>query len=281
MKDLTGASGSFVAQRSLETGDELNEANIEEALQAAADRAQYLKSHVDGLETGIKTVRKFSSAALLKGLTGMAADDVAMVTSVSTFGIYKFVSAAPAGSDVPAIRYDANDGSGFWINAIYSLVTFTGGASGAATRLNASGLAVPNRIVSITEVAESSPTYLQVASASGSFEDIGLALGALTLEVGDIVLLTASGGMTNETANQYIRGRIAVVNPTPSTAGITGSDLKTNMATAGDEIPMTMTGRFVCSIAGSHTFKVQVQGPSGHDLRMYIDRRIEAIVIRP
>ena len=56
MKDLVGASSSFVAQRSLETGDDLDQANLEEVAQSSANRAQYLKAVTDDmLATGIKT----------------------------------------------------------------------------------------------------------------------------------------------------------------------------------------------------------------------------------
>lgn len=229
--------------------------------------------------TGVKRLRSVSSSAALKALTGMAADDVAMVTSVSVFGIYKFVSSAPAGSDVGAIRYDATDGSGFWINAIYSLVTFTGGASGTATRLNASGLAVPNRIVSLTVVSEASPTYLEVASATGSFDDVGFATGNISLQIGDIVKIVASGSMTNESST-FVKGRIAVVDPTPTTTGIVGSEM-TATATAAYKSPMTMVGSFTATAAGNHSFKVQLLGSAGNVLRMYADRYIEALLIRP
>ena len=68
MKDLTGAPGSFPAQRSLETGDELNEANIEEVFQSAADRAQYLVVHMATVEnilgaSGIEKIRAVTSSA--------------------------------------------------------------------------------------------------------------------------------------------------------------------------------------------------------------------------
>lgn len=235
MKDLTGASSLFPDQRAFDTGDELNEANLDDAFQAAADRAEYLKVQVDALKVGIKTVRKVTSSANLKALTGMAADEVAIITSVGVFGFYKFVATAPAGTDIPILRYDANDSSGYWINVLYPFVTL-GGFSGSVAQLNQSALAVPNRVLANDFKAITTASIPMTFDGSGNFDTALVSNNLTGLQEGDevtvhfsskafapataagagLLLMYSTNAGSSYTANTSSRSDV-VIDPLPAT----------------------------------------------------------------
>lgn len=284
MKNLTGASGSFVAPRSMETGDDLNEANLDEVLQAAANRAEFLKAHVDALETltgttGVKRLRLVSSSAALKALTGMAADDIAMVTSTGVFGIYKFVASGGTVTDVAAIRYQATDTTGFWINAIYPLVNFAGGAGGATAQLNPSVLPVPNRVVSWLNFYESGSPL--AVDSDGNWQDSGVVSSAISLTEGDKVDVTAHLSVSLDSASDEFELRLA--SNDGASAAISGTNIVVSPRNVSAKVPVTLRGQFAAQTTASHTILVQMKGPGGGPIAMTIGakRSILGTVYRP
>lgn len=285
MKNLTGIASSFPAQRSFETGDDLDEANFDTAFQSAADRAQWLKATVDDmLATGIKKLRIAAGSASLKALTGMVTGDVALISpvSTSTFGLYVFQAGSLLGSDIEGWAYNASDSSGCWIRDIGFLMAL-GGAGGSTPQLRQDRLAVPNRIVAVNTLAENSPDFRDtVATGALVWDETGLSIStSVALQVGDIVLVEAGASITNVTSNQFANMRIASVNPSSVVAGIVGSQRRASIPTAGLQFPMHCAGTFVASAAGFHDFKVQVEGPSGNTIRLSTDRFLRAMIIRP
>lgn len=283
MKTLTGIASSFPAQRSFETGDDLDEANFDTAFQSAADRAQWLKATVDDmLATGIKKLRIAASSSSLKALTGMVTGDIAFISpaSTSTFGLYVFQAGPPLGSDIAGWAYDANDSSGYWTRDIGFLMAL-GGTGGTTPQLRQDRLAVPNRIVSVTTTAENSPASREV-TADGLWQDLGVSVAPPSaLRAGDIVVVDGAGSITNATDAQYANARLAVVDPALATSALIGSRRDASIPAASDTVPVSMTATYVVPSDGSYSFKMQVQGPSGHIVRMFVDRLVRATVIRP
>lgn len=257
MKDLIGVSTTFVAQRSLETGDDLDEASLEEVAQSSANRAQYLKAVVDDLiATGIKKIRVVGSAASLKALTGMNTGDVALMsTSSSLLGLYVFHTGVTDG-DQEYWFYEADNATGSWKRDLFSLVTF-GNTDGVA-KLNDSAVIVPNRIKDVLRYSSSEVTL----GDNAAWQDI-LSSGSMTLYAGDKVIMSfASSAKTTD--NTYAASvRLAVTSPGPSTADAGTSAITYDFQANNKRIHVGTQAIFTAASTGSHTLKAQGLVPDG------------------
>lgn len=258
MKNLTGISTTFVAQRSLETGDSLNEVNLEEVAQSSANRAQYLKALTDDmLATGIKKIRVVASPASLKALTGMNTGDVAIISPASSLmGLYVFHGGTLTG-DVEAWRYQADNSTGSWKRDLDSIVTF-GNLDGVA-KFNDGVVIVPNRVKDILRYSSSEVTL----SESASWQDI-LSSGGMTLYNGDKVIMTfASSAKTTDYTVSPVSVRIAVTNPTPTTADAGTSAITYDFVANNKRVHVGTQAVFTAAATGSHTLKAQALLPTG------------------
>lgn len=257
MKDLVGISSSFPAQRSLETGDDLDEASLEEVAQSSANRAQYLKALTDDmLATGIKKIRVVASPASLKALTGMNTGDVAIISPASPLmGLYVFHGGTLTG-DQESWRYQADNSTGSWKRDIDSLVTF-GNLDGVA-KFNDGVVIVPNRVKDILRYSSSEVTL----GDNAAWQDI-LSSGSMTLYAGDKVIMTfASSAKTTD--NAYAASvRLAVTNPTPTTADAGTSAITYDFHANNKRIHVGTQAVFTAATTGSHTLKAQGLVPDG------------------
>ena len=264
MKDLVGVSSSFPVQRSLETGDDLNEANLEEVAQSSANRAEYLKVKVDDLiATGAKKVRVASNSANLKALTGMTASEACYVFGE---GLFFFRSSVLLGSDISRRGYNADNNSGHWWQQASNVILYEGSS------------------------ASVSPSNSDVV-ASGSWQDLTDALetAVLSLDVNDKFRASAHFNLAiTPAASNSIDVRLALERiDSPSTTGIDESERKVQIVDSTDPnptwvIPVSLFGRRSITTAGTYKIKVQVKCASvGQTIRATLGRQIEHLVIRP
>lgn len=286
MKNLTGSPSVFPAQRSLETGDDLDEATIEEAFQDAADRTQYLVQHVAQLENltlidGVQRLRAVTGSSGLKALSGMATGDVSLITfaspSIGGLFLFKAGDVLPSG-DIAGWAYAANDASGVWYRSDSPLMVL-GGAGGNQPRLNPDRIRAPNSIVAILETVETLPNFREVASTSGLFEDSGFALGSNLFTAGDKVKILATFS-ANTTGNSGMKARLAVSNGV-TTTDLAGSEQFFDTNDVIDTMPMCLAALWTVPASGAWDIKVLVQSEATASVKLYRDRRIEAMVIRP
>lgn len=271
---------TFPEQRTIETGDDLDETTFLDVFGDAAQRTEFLRGKVDVLEGGVSKLRAVASPSALKSLTDMNTGEIALISpaSVGTSGLYMFKAGTPLGADVARWAYDANDGSGTWFRDVAMLMVL-GGAGGNQPRLNTDSIRVPNSIVEILETTESSPNSRDVASASGAMEDSGFSLGTNPFTAGDKVKIIANVVAFCDDSNG-MRLQLAVFNGSTTTkvAG-TQTEFFTNSTT--DHIPVCLAGLWTVPSSGNWDIKVQVGASAGAGIKLFKDRRIEAMVIRP
>lgn len=194
MKDLTPVGTTFPAPRSFEDGDELDQSNLDEAFQAAANRAQYLLIKQADLEnvvlgTGVKRIQFYASTAALAAVTGQSNGDVAIVKG-TYLGIYIY-DTSNSGPDLSPWFIKPNgfaDGtSGRWRHLFHSF------------GVNNSALIDENRwIVPGYNHMPSAPVYATSGSGTvtmtGSFQDVGPSLTINGLLVGDRLVIDGDLG---------------------------------------------------------------------------------------
>lgn len=278
MKDLVGASSSFVAQRSLETGDDLDQANLEEVAQSSANRAQYLKAVTDDmLATGIKKIRVAASPASLKALTGMLTGDVAVISPASTLmGLYVFHAGTLLG-DQEDWHYQADNSTGTWKRDIFPFATF-GNLDGVG-KLNDGLVVVPNRVKDLLRYSSSEVTL----SENAAWQDI-LSSGSMTLYNGDKVVMTfASSAKNTDITVSPVSLRLAVTNPTPTTADAGTSTITYDFYSNNKRIHVGTQAVYTAAATGSHTLKAQALLPTGggpYDV-VFGNPSLQVQIIRP
>lgn len=281
MKDITGSSASFPAQRGFETGDELNETNFDALAQTAADRAAWLKAKVDDmLATGIKKIRVVAGSAPLKALTGMVTGDVAMVSpaAISTMGLYVF-RGAPLGFDISRWSYDADDASGHWLRDISPLMTL-GGNGGNQPRLDTSAIRAPNSIVGWIDYYESgSPLSLD---SNGVWQSSAFISDPFSLEEGDIVDVSAHISVSLNSAVDEFELRLATDDQT-AVAAIANTNLVVSPRNVDAKVPVTLRGQFAAQSTNLHTVRVQLLCTAGVPISQTIHakRSFKGMIVRP
>jgi len=260
-------------------GDNRNASSVLTPFQTLANRTRFLYNILTS--TGVLKFRTVSGSVPLKALTGMADGDIAVISSVSTLGIYRFRLGSTLPADVARVGYNANDATGSWENVGVSSLIFLGGVSGTVVQWNPSSVAVPNRIVGVTTLAETSPANRDVV-ATGGWDDLSVTVSTpVALVIGDLVLVEADGSITNTSTATFAFARVASVDPSLAVAAVAGSKREANISTAGNFVPVHCAGTFVAAAAGFHDFKIQVQGPSGETIRMRADRFMRITIVRP
>lgn len=264
MKDLSGVSSSFPAQRSLETGDDLNEANLEEVAQSSADRAEYLKVKVDDLiATGAKKIRVAASSTNLKALTGMTASEACFVFGE---GLFFFRSGVLLASDISRRGYNADNSTGHWWQQVTNGILYDG------------------------NIFTTSPANSDTV-ASGAWQDLTDALEtpALSLAVSDRFRVSAHVNIAiTAAASNSIDLRLALERvDAPSTTGVGESERKVQIVDSTDPnptwvLPVSLFGVSTIATAGTYKMKLQVKCASvGQTIRATLGRQMEYLVIRP
>jgi len=235
-------------------GDARNAASVETPFQSLANRTKYLK---DTIEAGSTKIRLVSSTAALKALTGMTTGDVAMVsTSAAEMGLYVFRTGSVV-ADQEYWFYQANDATGMWRRDIYPLAGYSN--TDGLAKLNDSVVVVPNRIRDILRYSSSEVTL----SESASWQTV-LTSGSMTLYNGDEVILSfASSAKNTDITISPVSIRIAVTNPTPTTADAGTSTITYDFYTNNKRIHVGTQAVYTAAATGSHTLLVQALLPTG------------------
>jgi hypothetical protein len=164
------------------------------AFQGLLDGLQFLNLLTG--TTGVKRLREVASGAALKALTGMATGDLAFATDTGgVFGLYRFKTESPVGSDIADWVYAATSGTGNWYNVSSTLMAL-GGAGGTSPRLDASTIRAPFTPPYAPTSTYSATSYGVTAGSGGTL--FGPTL-SLALETGDVVQIDAAVRMSKVT----------------------------------------------------------------------------------
>lgn len=267
-QNITDVDTFTVTVQAPASGEPRTADSVKTPVQGLADRTRWLYNRA------LDRIGVANSAAL-KALAAPADGAFRIVTSAGALGLYRFRAGTPLGADYAPFVYDANDGSGYWEHLMARLMVL-GGYGGNQPRLDTGTIRVPNSIVGIYETVETSPNYVQVSPASGGWEDSGFQV-VQAHTIGDKVLLRAGFGLASDLNGCLVR--LAVTSG--GTTEIVGTQRSVGVVDNGFTVPVEISGLYIIPSTGNYTFKVQVQGAIGSDLRLYLHRRLEQIVIRP
>lgn len=273
MKDLVDSGSVFPAQRSLETGDELNEANLEEMAQSAANRAEYLKTAVDALQVGVKTIRYEQSVTDLKNRVGAAPGQVVMLIDGSRAPrLFMYQNGALA-ADVPGLAYNSTVAAGFWASELYRFTTGTG----TALRFDSQTVPVKGALLSTGEVIDVSPSTRTLADGAG-WRDVGIPKITKTLVLGDLVEVSAEL-IWSVSATEDPQFRLHVTTP-GGAAALDGSEILVQPFGANKKVSLHLAGRWTAAEAGSHEFSIQGKTDAGgpFDISFHAPRVLRASV---
>lgn len=210
-------------------------------------------------------LRQASSLAAMKALTGMAANDLAVLTD---YGIYWFQTGGTGIND-GVLQIKADDNSGFWTLMGAGLFQYDGGFDTDSIRLDPTKAPVPNRIVSITEQYEATPTGISNVSQVTPGSAFGPSI-TLSLLEGDVVVVTGTVGWVEDftgTMDIIIReGSARAGNGIVRISGTTGCAIST---------------RYVAAADGSFTFQPSMFGGLATEDPTIGATHIVATLIRP
>jgi hypothetical protein len=259
-KNLTPAVAYTTPLTVPENADPGDAAVVEEAFQVLANRIAYLKN-------GAERVRNVATVAALRALTGMAHNDVAIVSPAPSL----FVTPAPSYwvfRDETAVSTDtdfiqgADDGSGNWHNVLRRHVVQTGETlpdTGSPATEDKWAIAVPNRLYKIVRYKGGGGSPVTVLSSSTPGTLVGsLSLGALA--VGDIVALQTSLYTT------FDRGSVPAASAAQIKLYLYDGSTETNLS-IGVYVPPVADGltHWIANPSGSHF----VSSAATYTLRVY------------
>ena len=270
-QNITDADTFTATVQTPASGEPRTANSVKTPVQGLADRTRWLYNRA------LDRIGVASSAAL-KALAAPADGAFRIVTSAGALGLFRFRAGSPLGADYAPFVYDANDGSGYWEHMMARLMVL-GGYGGNQPRLDTGTIRVPNSIINIYEQVETSPTYRQVFPPTGNpaWDDTGFEM-TLPLTIGDKALVRAGFGLASATEAGAV-ARLAVTSG--GTTGIDGSQRSAGAPSAGFTAPTELSGLYIVPATANYTFKVQVQGAPTNDIRIYLHRRMEVLVIRP
>lgn len=256
MKNLTPVGTTFPAPRSFEDGDELDQANLDEAFQAAANRAQYLLVKHAEIENvvlgdGVPKIRAVASSAALKALADVTAGEIALISPGSNVsGLYVFASGAAPFADRAGWLYASTAELGYWMRDIGTLATLD--AAEGIARFDDSRVVVPNRLKDLLRYSSSEVDL----GENASWQHI-VSSSSLTLAIGDKVLLSFSASAKNTDATNAVGIRVAVTDPASSTADVGTSAVTYDFYANNKRQHVGAQGLFTAAAAGNHTFRAQ------------------------
>jgi len=247
-------------------GDPRTAASVNGALQALADRAAFLNAIIGATGTGAKKIRTVNGTAALKALVGMADGEIAVTNGGFPYASLIWIYSA-AGADTEFIPWVVAPtvGGGRWYNTLQAYVNQAGGASGTAARWTLPSAYAPQLPVQTSLSAPGSFTV----TPNGVWIDSGAISAAITLSIGDIVMVEASTTLQNNTTTaNSVKAALAVLDPTAATTTILGSSVQLSpgglgIANAIGAAPATMKTMFTATQAGAHQFKIQLFAAAG------------------
>ena len=274
---LTGTGASFTNPIIAPAdGDTRNAASVQTAFQSLIDNDKFLQLILQS--TGITKIRKVTSTANLKAIAGPVEGDVAILATGGLPQVYTFRSVALAGSDIAGARYDSTTVAGYWVSPWLHIADI----SGASPRLDVQTLPPPNRIVQSFEVVDNAPS--SVTWANGASWRATDAQTILTgIEVGDIIELTGSLVWSVDSGTEVVSVRL-YRSDSGGAAAVTGSQMDDLSAIGANKLhPVTVSGRYVSTAAGSHTVTLEIYGDGGTPFNFSIHgyRTLRGRVIRP
>jgi len=267
-------------------GDVRNAASVQTGFQNLANRTAFFNAQIGALGSGAKKVRTVASVAALKALLGMADGEIAITNGgfpyASNLWLYSI-----GGADTEFLPWIVapNSGPGRWYNALQSNVNLAGGASGAAARWT---VPVPNALTTLVQTTLASPGSYTVTPL-GPFVDSGAISSAVTLNVGDTVLVAVTSTLQNNTVNaNSVGAQLAVLDPAAVTTALTGSKQQLSPGGFGatnviGAAPINLKYLFTALLAGAHQFKIQLQAPNvaGATVSIYAPYNFIVSLVRP
>lgn len=264
---------TFPDQRTIETGDPLNQANFGLVFGDAAQRAEYLKLAVDALQTGAKTIRYEQSVADLKDRPGAAPGQVVMlIDGTRAPRLFMFQNGALA-ADVPGLAYNSTVSAGFWGSELYRFTT----GSGAGLRFDSQTMPVKGALLSTGEVIDVAPSTRTLADGSG-WRDVGIPKITKALVVGDLVEVSAEL-IWSVSAAEDPQFRLHVTTP-GGAAALDGTEILVQPFGANKKVSLHLAGRWTAADAGSHEFSIQAKTDAGgpFDISFHAPRVLRASV---
>lgn len=252
MKNLTANGTTFPIQRTPTDGDAGAEASFEPPYQDAANRTEYLRNLVESL--GVRKVRTVTTVAALKAMTGVVTGDIAMLTAGGTRGLYVFDAGTTLAQDFPPFGYQGQAVAGRWLSPLFAIVDTTNAAN---VVLDPQTVQVPNRIVEILSTTKTSDMSFTHSATWQVVHSL-----TRTLAVGDQVQLRALARLmtTDAATNLELLWRLRVTSPGGSNT-LLGSDLGQLAPWANKKFQIATEGLWTASVAGAHTFALEVLAP--------------------
>lgn len=251
-------------------GDTRNAASVLTPLQKLANRTRYLYNILTS--TGVQKIRTVGSTAAMKGLSGMAAGDVAILLS-GVPQLYVYRSIALAGADLAGMRYDSTTAIGQWVSAWFYLVD-TSGTFSPNPRLDVQTLPPPNRIVSIVEDHQVSPSATNATLGGGIF---GPTL-SIPVEENDVVLIEGHCSFAAQSADG--NGHVAIaVEGSPTLA----SKRLWSANGAAFDGPLCPSLRYVVGTTGTITVRLyQIASSLASGTPQFLGpQHLRATIVRP
>lgn len=254
---LSPTGNTFIAQRTLEDGDALNQAKFTEVFGDAAERTEFLKEHVDAIEGGAKRLRYLSSLASLQAITGQQNGDVAILND-TYLGLYVYDTSF-AGPTVGfwVVKPDGfTDGTpGRWRH----LLTSFGLGSEEFLSDNRWTIPVPNRLLS-RWLAQGTSTLGKTGTGLAAWADVGIESVEFTATTGDFFDVRGHLSLSS-TGGAQVLIRLVLVNVTDNTeAEITGSKMVLTLA-AGTSAAVPINA--LVTAGANKNYKVKAQWAAG------------------
>jgi hypothetical protein len=277
-KNLTDSTTWASAVQVPVGGDARKASSLEPGYQALADRTAYLRQLAETL--GIKTVRSVASTAALQALSVPTdAIQIALVYDDDAFGLYVWLPGSTAPLIPGFVEPTTTLVVGRWLSLMSFLVTL-GGVSGAAKRLSTEVLPVPNRVVSLINKYETSPSSLLLVGQT-AYTDFGFNSDPVVLQAGDQVKVCCNFSFYSSLPSSC-RARIAVDNGS-TTAGLGGTDYYLNVPSSegGYVMPTHLVGLHTIETPGTYRYKLQGRSPGDTTIGATETRQFLIEVIRP
>ena len=267
-------------------GDVRNAASVQVPLQSLTNRSAFFNAQIGALGSGVKKVRTASGVAAIKALVGMQDGEIAVTNGGFPYASLGWIYNA-AGADPEFVPWvlAPNSGGGRWYNLLQAYVNQAGGASGAAARWT---IPVANALVTVAQTSITAPGSYTVTPL-GPFVDSGAISNAITLNVGDTVLVEASSTLVNNTTNSNsVSAQLAVLDPAAVTTALTSSRQQLSPggfggANLAGAAPINLKYVFTALLAGAHQFKIQVQAANvaGATVSIYQPTNFIVSLVRP
>lgn len=290
-------ASTFPTQTAPVAGEPRTAGSVTTPFTNASRRTAWLKDrveYIDPTKEGARRVRRVASVSALQAVTDLTDKGVIIIDGV---GVYEYDAASVSAELSPAVIKPTSVGSGAgrWI-----AVSFGNGALNVANgipQLDANGRVANARLAASEGGAKilgksvvNGLVDLYTASGAGPFSttsttyvDVGSIVPSFTLEIGDRVILMASGFRYQEDLAATIQySKWLVTKPDASTATVAQSEVQHTPQGVNQHAALAHIAYYTAIAAGAHTFKLQQKSSGGGGATVSIaGLNVVAMLIRP